>query len=613
MGVTSFAVATAGIEFGYSPSLQTLHVGLFAALSVLAVGLGVWIARTRRTRGARLFALVLFGLGARTASDVAHGVVGEVWTLLAVLAALNPLLELWTLLTFVVFAGRYAGIERLTGRRARRASIAVGALAAAVVATNPLHGLVVEQFLRLSIPFTHVGVQRGVLGVGLVGLNVALLLLGAGLLAYAMTAGIRPAWWPATVLALALSQGLLVVGLQLRLGGVMPQYDYTAIGLASFLFLTTLALVEHGLRRIEVVAREDVLDDIEDAVVLLDTDGTVRTYNAAATRLVRGIETGDPFFERFDALDRDTLQSESGETAVSFDPDERDWLAPSDDATPGALGPPSTPGQRRHFVVHTEYVTRRTTDVIGHAVRFVETTALERRSRELERKNDQLDTFAETVSHDLRNPLNVATGSLQLATEAAEDDPPDVDAAVASLERVSAALDRMATIIDDILALVDTADPVTDTDPVDFEAVTRAAWATVDTRAATLEFAGGGQIVADETRLQRLLENLVRNAVDHVGDDVTIEIGLTADGFAVADDGPGIPADERDRIFEHGYTTGADGTGLGLSIVRQLAEAHGWAIGLEPDADGAKFVVTGATTTPDREATELPPSPDVDD
>ena len=66
---------------------------------------------------------------------------------------------------------------------------------------------------------------------------------------------------------------------------------------------------------------------------------------------------------------------------------------------------------------------------------------------------------------------------------------------------------------------------------------------------------------------------------------------LADGGFAVADDGPGIPADDRDRVFESGYTTG-DGTGLGLAIVKTIAEAHGWTVSVtESDAGGARFVV----------------------
>ena len=86
--------------------------------------------------------------------------------------------------------------------------------------------------------------------------------------------------------------------------------------------------------------------------------------------------------------------------------------------------------------------------------------------------------------------------------------------------------------------------------------------------------------------------------MEHVGDGVTVRVGpLSGGGFYVEDDGPGIPEDERDQVFESGYTTERDGTGFGLNIVREIVEAHGGAISLtESDEGGARFEITGIET-----------------
>ena len=95
-------------------------------------------------------------------------------------------------------------------------------------------------------------------------------------------------------------------------------------------------------------------------------------------------------------------------------------------------------------------------------------------------------------------------------------------------------------------------------------------------------------------RLEQLLENLFRNAVDHAGEDVTVTVGDLDDEFYVADDGPGISDDERDRVFEDGYSTVEEGAGLGLAIVAGIAEAHGWSVTVTESEDGgARFEVTG--------------------
>jgi signal transduction histidine kinase len=80
------------------------------------------------------------------------------------------------------------------------------------------------------------------------------------------------------------------------------------------------------------------------------------------------------------------------------------------------------------------------------------------------------------------------------------------------------------------------------------------------------------------------------DAVDHGG--VTITVEMREDGFAVGDDGPGIPPEERDEVLDHGYTTADQGTGYGLSIVRSIVEAHDWSLRItDHETGGACFEV----------------------
>jgi signal transduction histidine kinase len=105
-------------------------------------------------------------------------------------------------------------------------------------------------------------------------------------------------------------------------------------------------------------------------------------------------------------------------------------------------------------------------------------------------------------------------------------------------------------------------------------------------------------IKANPRKLKQLCENLFRNAVAHGGDGVTVTIGELEDGFYVADDGAGISDEERDEVFEAGYSTADDGTGLGLTIVEAIADAHGWEVRItESEAGGARFDILGVTVT----------------
>jgi signal transduction histidine kinase len=136
---------------------------------------------------------------------------------------------------------------------------------------------------------------------------------------------------------------------------------------------------------------------------------------------------------------------------------------------------------------------------------------------------------------------------------------------------------------------------VEETEATTLGAIAEESWSCVGTANATLRTETQHAIQADPGRLKQLLENLVRNAVSHGGEDVTVTVGELEDGFYVADDGPGIPVEERDEVFEAGYSTTAEGTGFGLNIVQGIAGAHGWEISItDSDDGGARFEITDA-------------------
>jgi PAS domain S-box-containing protein len=250
------------------------------------------------------------------------------------------------------------------------------------------------------------------------------------------------------------------------------------------------------------------------------------------------------------------------------------------------------------------------------------------RTRNLERQNDRLEEFASVVSHDLRTPLAVVDGSLELARARYDDD---------DLDRAARSLDRAFDLIEDLLTLAQR-DGASDRRPVDLSVVAEACWRTADTADATLVVDGEPTVRADEPRLRRLLENLFRNSVEHgstgsrpgaddsvehgstsnrtgSGDSVehgstsprsqapedsvehgstsnlTVTLGSLPDGFYVEDDGPGLPDDD---VFAAGYTTGDEGAGLGLAIVERIAAEHGWSVDAADAEDGgARFEFRG--------------------
>ncbi|MFB6137768.1 MAG: PAS domain-containing protein [Halobacteriaceae archaeon] len=221
---------------------------------------------------------------------------------------------------------------------------------------------------------------------------------------------------------------------------------------------------------------------------------------------------------------------------------------------------------------------------------FITDVTERRRVREaLAERNERLEEFASIVSHDLRNPLNVATGRVELARRSGDE---------AHLEDAAAALDRMAELVDDLLALARQGREVESPEPVDLAAVASEAWAAVETHGADLAVESERRLLADQSRLAQLFENLFANAVQHGGRDVTVRVGLLPDdeGFYVADDGRGIAEEDRESVFDAGYTTAEEGTGFGLRIVEDVAAGHGWSVALaESESGGARFEVRGVT------------------
>ena len=199
-----------------------------------------------------------------------------------------------------------------------------------------------------------------------------------------------------------------------------------------------------------------------------------------------------------------------------------------------------------------------------------------------------VDQVSSVLSHDLRNPLDVAKAHLRAARETG--DPEHFDS-------VAAAHDRMERIVRDVLTLTRD-DPVArPSEAVAVEAAARDAWRSIVADRAELTVSESlPTVTADPDRLRRLFENLFRNSVEHGapddGDKTAVAVRPFERGFYVADDGPGVPPAKRGLVFDPGYSTRPDGTGLGLAIVERIADAHGWEVTLATaDGGGARFEI----------------------
>jgi len=216
--------------------------------------------------------------------------------------------------------------------------------------------------------------------------------------------------------------------------------------------------------------------------------------------------------------------------------------------------------------------------------RVANLVARRRQTRELQEKTQRLEHFANTLRHEVRNPMNVLDGYLDLARERGDPE---------AFNRCQNAVDRMQRLFEETLVILQGGDPEIDQEPVAVAEASRESWAMVREPAAQLEVATTQRIMADRDRVTQLLSNLFRNAVEHGRSDVTVAVGECDSGFYVEDDGPGIPEEERDAVFEEGYSSREGGTGLGLAVVQAAAAAHDWDLTVtEGPMGGARFELT---------------------
>jgi signal transduction histidine kinase len=572
-------------------------VAVYTLATVLPAALAGYAFRTHRdSPTARAFAATMVAIAVWAGAYLGR-LLGPGWArfpltvvAFAGVAATPPAL--------LVFALRYTDRERYVTPATVASLAVVPLLTVVLVATTRSHGL-----FYTSLEIVEVGPLATVVGdsgpwfwvhtaysYGLLAL-ASLLLVVAGITRrrlYRMQAvflvlGVLVAW---------VANAAFLAGLT-----PLPTFDLTPVGLAAGSVLLAVALFRARLIDVTPIARDAVVKALDDAVVVIE-DGRVVDVNGAARSLLAvdapiaepatvalpgALETALTAGDRLVELPRDgerrcyrirTLPLD--ESGAGSDPEQASLTD-----TGGETDPESTP--------------MLSPGVAGDGPPAVvlllsDVTAQRRHLRQLRKQNERLEEFAAAAAHDLRNPLNVIDGYVELAQETGEPE---------HFDRIDRATDRMSRLVEDLLALGRRGRLVESTVPVSLSEATEQAWEGIDAAGATLVVEPGDPVPADSDRLVQLLENLFVNAVEHgtrhdAGGQITVTVGRTSDGFYVADDGRGIPANQRTQVFDYGFTTQEGGSGFGLAIVETIADAHGWDVTLTESADGgARFEVVG--------------------
>ncbi|MCL9813531.1 ATP-binding protein [Natranaeroarchaeum aerophilus] len=484
---------------------------------------------------------------------------------------LGLIVGLATVGPWLYFCSAYTGRALHHNRTYQKIAVAIYLAIVAVKLTNPVHELYFAATVTTD-PFSHLMIQHGVIHWLSMGLAYSLAVVGIFML-FELFAQVDYDTRPFVVLV-----GLTALPVAFDIAGfVYPQLvdlTYSALGVALFA-VGVLYIYMDRFETIQLAGRYD------DPVVVIGDDLEIRDYNRSAETLFP--ELGAALGENLKQELPDLAASITSETVIERQQD----------------------GETRYYQPKTNPFSASQAK-LGQLIIFNDITEQERYRKQLEAQNDRLESFTGMVSHDLRNPLNVAQGNSQIISElfeAANNEDGSYEPlgteTLATVDDASSALTvtlaRMERLIDDLLVLAREGQSIEETEPVPLKTVADDGWQMVDQRDATLVVEENPTITADPDRLQQLLENLFRNAIEHGGTDVTIRVGALADdtGVYIEDDGPGVPEEIRDEVFESGVTTNRDGTGFGLAIVSKIATAHGWTIDCtESESGGARFEIT---------------------
>lgn len=338
-------------------------------------------------------------------------------------------------------------------------------------------------------------------------------------------------------------------------------------------------------REIETRSRwyQQILKHSSDYVMIVDNMGRVKYVSPAIERVMGYTQSeiiGTNSFENVYPDDREyaatamskTIENPSEEVTVEFRAEAKDgstlWLEARGS---NFLDDPIIEG----VMVNVRDITKR-----------------KNREQALERQKERLQELTSFLSHDVQNQLSVVSGYIDLARN--QEDFGELKNAISGVKRIE-------QLIDQARKLAQSEKEITDYEAIELSTIVEQSWETVAGAdvGATVTIDADITFEADRKRLRSMIENLLVNAIEHGGTDVSVRVGAieTAgerNGFYIADDGPGIAPEDREKVFEANYTTTGDGAGLGLAIVTQAAEVHGWNVEVTESAEGgARFEITG--------------------
>jgi signal transduction histidine kinase len=456
-----------------------------------------------------------------------------------------------TVWAWLYFCSAYTGHTYHREPTLRRLSAGVFLSVIAVKFTNPVHELYFETE-RVAEPFVYVAVEHGIFHWTVTGVSYVLATVGMFMLfeRYRQSGyDTRP---------LAVLTGIIAIPVVVDIGVLFTpgllNVIYAPLGVALFA-VGVLYIFER-----EFIATNSPESEDDVAIVLSEGD-TIRDYTPAARTLFADLagSMGEPL--------ADVLPS----VAAAIESDDQ-------------ILEDTHAGEQRYYLTTTNRVS------LGEATETVvllsDVTRAEQRRRELARHNQQLESLASALTHELRNLLQIIDWRLAVAADRVNDGTVEHE----SIETAAKTNDRMSDLVDDFTTVAKYGQTVEGVEWVDLASAAEEGWWNASTDGMELQVETDATVEADPGRLGELLTNAFEFARHNGAETVTVR--QTAAGFAIEDDGESL-VDDPDRYLAYGEAVPSAESGMKLPNVDTFARVHGWSVALvDRDGGGVRIEVS---------------------
>ena len=518
--LAAYGLATAGCLLGALRARRRLDTPVGVSLAAFLAVTGGWAA-------VELARLAAPGFDLKIALYTASLVVG----LLSVYA------WLW-------FCTVYADVEVPAWLTA--AGVVAFLAVSAVKLTNPIHGRYFDAAITAE-PFPHLVIQFHAAHWVVTTAAYVVALVGFAVVARALAAEGRNTRYLLSIL-LVLFVPVVPSVASFVWPTLIPSLFYEPLGAAVFA-VGALRAVERESEAVVAPARHQLAEHLSTPVLVLDREDRVVDANDAAERLCPALADDVPLAEAAPEL----ADPDDGVVSLSTPRGDRFFLRQST--------PVETAGR-----------------VAGRTLLLTDVTELETTRRELDRQNEQLDEFAQAITHELRNPLNVALGHLRTAQREPDTTGESIDTAVAANE-------RMVEIVDDLRAMSEYGKSISARTETDLADVAEESWAGTD-GCADLSVDASATVSADRPRFVEMCRRAFEFCLDRGVSAVTV--APTPAGFRIETDLPPVEPSVADRLFTYGQQA-ADGDRMGLALVDTLAAVQGWDARIDREAETLCF------------------------